>query len=732
MAKQKAISLGDQMDAVRRGFRQAYPLGSAELVSSNDTWVAEIYDDHVIVEQGGEYYTVSYSKQDDEFFFAPRDQWAAVEREVAWVAKSIQAQVLESGRNPIKSLAKTDSELRVGNYMILFGDEKHKDLEGEWFTPETEVESDYTRTGTLYEDFEHGLGKAIDGVGPDQEDILGRVDWATMKADNLGIWVERVLNRRNKYVQFLEPLIDAGLMGSSSQAVPGKIEKKSNGEIVKWPLRRDSMTVMPAEPRMMTENVVGALKSLAKSLRQQPEASPEDAGEPASSASAAPTPAALPSKSISIKEKTMTREELLAQFAGVMGVEADTLSEPQKALAFRGTEFETPTEPSLSSLEERMNKFSEQMQELLRYAEGSPAINKAGYISQDGGAADPDNKSFGDFLVAVARNDSKRLNKIYGSFKAIDPEGKAMGEGSGTAGGYMVPTEYENTLLKISNEASRLRNMVTVVPVNSPRGEWPALNQFTAPTAGQGDSAYAGGMVARRTAENAELSETEASLEQIKWNVEKVGGWTEASNELINDSPMAVETMLTALFALAIDARREYYIFRGTGAGEPLGILNAAAAVGVSPTTNSTFALADALNMVSRFKTYLTMGDWFIHPGIIPDLDFLTNTTYVVNADASARNVIGLPLLGKQVHQSEHLPQDDNSGCVVLADMKAYLLFERRGLEIAFSEHAAFKQDKGVWRFYQRLDGQPWLPGPITLADPQGSYTVTPFVYFND
>jgi hypothetical protein len=53
-------------------------------------------------------------------------------------------------------------------------------------------------------------------------------------------------------------------------------------------------------------------------------------------------------------------------------------------------------------------------------------------------------------------------------------------------------------------------------------------------------------------------------------------------------------------------------------------------------------------------------------------------------------------------------------------------------MAVAFSEHAAFTTDKGTWRFTKRLDGQPWLSGAITLADPQGSYTVSPFVYHND
>jgi hypothetical protein len=59
-------------------------------------------------------------------------------------------------------------------------------------------------------------------------------------------------------------------------------------------------------------------------------------------------------------------------------------------------------------------------------------------------------------------------------------------------------------------------------------------------------------------------------------------------------------------------------------------------------------------------------------------------------------------------------------------------MFEKGGLMIDFSEHVNFTSDEVVWRFKERFDGQPWLANTITQADPQGSYTVSPYVYFND
>ena len=179
--------------------------------------------------------------------------------------------------NALKAISKTDEELRVGNYIALFGG---KDLEGEHFTPQTQFESSYTKTGVLYVDWEHGFGKHTDGdAAPGPDDVLGFVDWKTAKVDELGLWVERVLDRRNQYMQYLETLIEAGLVGSSTEAVTGGVKTTDSGEIQSWPLKRDTMTVMPMEPRMMTENVISAVKGLAKAIPDLEALLPQDTGE---------------------------------------------------------------------------------------------------------------------------------------------------------------------------------------------------------------------------------------------------------------------------------------------------------------------------------------------------------------------------------------------------------------------------------------------------------------------
>jgi len=161
--------------------------------------------------------------------------------------------------NHLKALSKSQNDIVVGNYIVLFGG---KDLAGEFFTKNTRFESGYTDLGMLYVDFEHGLDP--DSTGMDDSQVLGFVDWKTAKTDDTGIFVERVLNRRAKYVDLLVEMIDAGFVGNSSEAVRGKTMRQRGGEITQWPLKRDTLTVTPMEPRMVSSNIIAAAKSLTE------------------------------------------------------------------------------------------------------------------------------------------------------------------------------------------------------------------------------------------------------------------------------------------------------------------------------------------------------------------------------------------------------------------------------------------------------------------------------------
>ena len=384
-----------------------------------------------------------------------------------------------------------------------------------------------------------------------------------------------------------------------------------------------------------------------------------------------------------------------------------------------------PVNLGLDELKAQMSTFGEQMGQVLKYMEDAPAIRNSGYFSVDGGSADPNVKSLGDFLKAIVRKDHKRITEVYGA--KADLSGDA-----GVTGGYLLPEQYMTTILAVAAESSRIVSRVSRIPVTARSGNWPALDQFTAPTCGVGNTAFAGGLTSAVRAEGAAYTETEPLFEMVKWEVsDAASGYVEASKEMREDYA-SLEALLTQLISIAVCSKLEYFILRGNGVGQPLGIMNAPCAVASTTHADNTYSWEDVGLMKSHYRNVGGPGEWLIHPGVWPDIFNLEVGTgggiWAANLAASQTQA----LMGYEIIDSEHLPQDDNAGDVILADLKAYLLFVKGGMYIDFSEHASFTSGLDTWRFGMRVDGKPWLLDAITLADPQGSFEVSPFVYHND
>lgn len=589
----------------------------------------------------------------------------------------------------LKVLSQDDTHALVGGYGVLFGG---ADLQGETFTAETDFMLDLAPVKPVFID--HSEASSV--VDADGRHVklaaidapVGRVIEVT--PDDVGLYMTMQLEKAGQYWQLVEAMLATGKAGLSSGTV-GHLARRKGNTITRWPIVEESITLTPAEPRTVAS--VARLKHVAD-LNPGLEAVVTEAD--GTSAVDDATDGARTAVEI------LDSEELS---------EMDELQQTQAAA--------DPRDEQIKALSARVNQ-------LVGLIEDSPALKRAGYATDDGGTADPTHKSFGDFLLAVKRGDTRRLNAVYGATKD-------MYEAAGSAGGYLVPQEHVMRLLEVAAEQSPIYQRVTKIPVTSDAGDFPVLNVFTAPTAGAGGTYAAAGVAVDTVPELGTLPESQPAFVNLEWRVHKIGGIVEVSNELIADSAVSIEALLRRLFSVRIAAQNERNILRGSGAGEPLGILNSPVAVGITTATNDVFAYADALAMWARFKAFGGGSPvWIMHPSVLPDLGVMTvaSGSPVVWAGNLAN---GQPssLLGYPIILSEHMPQA-NGDDVLLADLSAYVFFERQGLSVAYSEHASFEKDAGVWRFTARNDGQPWYQGPVTLADPTGSYTLSPFVYHND
>lgn len=624
----------------------------------------------------------------------------------------------------LRHLRSTDEGDLYGGYGVVFGG---VDFYGTTFTPDTDFMLDLVPRKLVM--VEHGMASYVERDGAEYRleglpEPAGSV--VSVSPDDYGLYMELMVERGNQYQELVSELVATGKAGLSSSTAGALVIIDDDGRhIRRWPIIEESITMTPAEPRTVA---VERLRALAADVPPLQDALQEAGADDEIELVAGPAKADANGESESTQAPALQQTDERAA-----GTSADS-----SATLIRVTTEDTMTDKQpevqerMDALETTLANVSKSVESVLELVQSLPAAKRTGVIAPDSERDHNDVRSFADFLIAVYRGNATRLREVYRS-RPITGDRRTLGIDSGATGEWLVPATFVQEILGLAQQASPIVSRVTEVPVGTDSGEYPALDQTVTPTAGSGETALAAGVAAAITAPGATLTETESTFDQLRWNINKVGGFTIVQNELMTDSPFALETLLRQLFAVAIADKNERNILRGSGAGEPLGILNAACAIAITPDTDNTFAYADALEMLSRFKpTVNGNAAWLVHPSTWPDIGVFEVGTGGAVYQANVQAGLGAPLLGAPILQSQHLPQANNSGHAILADLSAYLFFMRSELSIAFSEHAYFTSDRGAWRFTQRNDGKPWLKNVITYADPQGSYTVSPFVYFND
>jgi HK97 family phage major capsid protein len=585
--------------------------------------------------------------------------------------------------NALKAISMTDDELRVGNHIILFNgrdlegiasERKNEDgSKGEYFTPETVVESAYTKTGRLYVDWEHGQDP--DGIGANSDDVLGYVDWKTAVKDDKGIYVERVLNRRAKYMDWLEELITAGLVGNSSEAITQSVKKDKSGHIKTWPLRRDTLTVNPMEPRMMSENALHAYKSIM-ALTAKPEAE-ESAGSG--------------SNQIIQENKKMENEEVKAiTLDEVKAVFKEGLEEFKKAYP-----VEAPASNLVVTHDEADNEFTS-------IADQARAVKA--------------------FSMSYGKNQDVRLGRL-----AVKASG--ANEAVPSQGGFILEPTLVKEILKPVHEEGPFSAAAKKLPVGSD-SNYGWINGIDETDRATGSRW--GGIRGYRLAEGAVITASKPKFRRINWELKKYAVACYATDELLADaSQFSAVLQQGASEELSFMVNDD--ILNGVGVGGPLGILNSGALVSVTKETSQVAATVVVENLNKMWQRlhprHRARAAWYINSEVEPELDSLAlavgtaalEPRYVTYGMDGVMRIKGRPVI-----VNEFSAALGTQGDILLADMSDYLLWEKNGVQAAQSTELLFLYDESVFRFIYRCDGQTALASALTPY--KGSNTQSPFV----
>lgn len=332
--------------------------------------------------------------------------------------------------------------------------------------------------------------------------------------------------------------------------------------------------------------------------------------------------------------------------------------------------------------------------------------------------------SMGHFAKAIMSGLTNEVLRNYYEEQKVS----GMSEGISADGGFLIPEEFSLAILTAISTAGVIAPKCQNFPVNN-NLSLPFVNRTTEATS------WTGGVTIYKPHEGVIKTATAPKLAQCKLKLDKMTAVVYATDELIEDSPIALETFLTTMVSTEMALTKDEDIINGSGAGEALGVMNAPCLVSVGKETGqaaTTLVYENIAKMWSRlYNPSRARAAWFINQDCMEQISKLSiavgtggNGVFVVNAaTAMPQSIFGAPIIW-----SPHCQTLGTTGDIILGDFSQYVTISKAGMgmKVNTSIHIKFLEDETAFRFVVRFDGQPWWASSVNPK--HGTKTVSPFV----
>ena len=340
----------------------------------------------------------------------------------------------------------------------------------------------------------------------------------------------------------------------------------------------------------------------------------------------------------------------------------------------------------------RLEKLEEMDRELSKPVNtpitAKPETNK---VDQKTGKA---SKNYNDAFWKQARN---------GGYMNIEVK-NALEEGVDSEGGYLVPDEFEHTLIDALTEENIFRKNAHVFTTSSGSHKIPIV-------ATKGTASWID--------EEGAVPESDDSFGQVSIEAHKVGTLIKVSEELLNDSAFDLEAYFTTEFARRINDKEEDAFFNGNGTGKPTGIFNATggAQTGVTTGSSTTITADEIIDLFYSLKApYRKKAIWVLNDTTVKIIRKLKDGTgnYLWQPSLTA----GSPdtILGRPVYTSQFVPEvAAGDKTVAFGDFSYYWIGDRQGITFRRLNEKYADTCQVGFLATKRLDGKLVLPEAIKV-----------------
>jgi len=344
--------------------------------------------------------------------------------------------------------------------------------------------------------------------------------------------------------------------------------------------------------------------------------------------------------------------------------------------------------------------------------------------------------SLGELLSAVVQAASPA--------RIVDPRlvpsaATGLGEGVASEGGFLVQTDFVAELLRRTYDNNAIlaggpgysgpRRLPLSTNSNSIKIN--AVNESS-----RADGSRWGGVQAYWIEEAGTKTASKPDFRQMELSLKKLVGLCYATDELLQDAA-ALEAVIMEAFAEEFSFKLQDALVNGTGAGTPLGILNATCLVSQAKETGQAAATIVKENIDKMWSRMWPRGlpnsMWAINQTCYPQLFSMSQAVgtggipVYLPPGGLSQSPYGT-LMGRPVVPIEQCQAVGTKGDIYFCDWSQYLFADKGAMQTASSIHVRFVYDESVFRFVYRADGQPAWQTALTPYKGGATATSGPFV----
>jgi len=298
-------------------------------------------------------------------------------------------------------------------------------------------------------------------------------------------------------------------------------------------------------------------------------------------------------------------------------------------------------------------------------------------------------KNMGNFLFAV-----KNKSPILMDYKTT------LIEGTDSLGGYLVPTEFSNVIIKLLRDESLIMRIANVIPMSSWKRQIP--KQLT-------------NVSVAWVAEAGEKTETNPTFGQVEQVAKVLAAIIKCTDEILRDSAINLTAFLSELVAeaMALEIERVALVGR-VASGDPFNGIVYASGTNVTTMTGSTVVFDDISNLLFSLSASYAQGGKLILSRLglkklIQLKDNQGNAIWSPPAGNVPATIWNIPYEISSQIPATFGPGGDET-CAIFGRFDKYLLVSpREGLAVKVSQDAydgstsAFLNDETWLRFAQAL-----------------------------